>query len=168
MFEGVRVFAKSDADHIAGKGKDVRNLIGGIYGVRFVEGKGPDTGALVGTFKALNPSDAAVTKMTEAVKRGMQSLLGLSIDATARTKPRKEGAEQLREAVKFLKVDSVDLIVEPGAGGGLDRLVEAATDSFNSQGNAMPLWKQRMLAPSRQKTRRSTPPSTWRPPPTTK
>lgn len=146
MFEGVRVFAKSDADHIAGKGKDVRNLIGGIYGVRFVEGKGPDTGALVGTFKPLNPSDAAVTKMTEAVKRGMQSLLGLSIDATARTKPRKEGAEQLREAVKFLKVDSVDLIVEPGAGGGLDRLVEAATDSFNSQGKAMPLWKQRMLA----------------------
>ncbi len=106
-----------------------------------------DTGALVGTFKPLNPSDAAVTKMTEAVKRGMQSLLGLSIDATARTKPRKEGAEQLREAVKFLKVDSVDLIVEPGAGGGLDRLVEAAPDSsFNSQGNAMPLWKQRMLA----------------------
>ncbi|ABM34645.1 hypothetical protein QRO08_03755 [Paracidovorax citrulli] len=145
MFDGVRVFAKSDADHIAGKGKDVRNLIGGIYGVRFVEGQTPDTGALVGTFKPLNPSDAAVMKMTEAVKRGMQSLLGLSIDATARTKPRKAGAEQLREAVKFLKVDSVDLIVEPGAGGGLDRLVEAATDSINSQGNAMPLWKQRML-----------------------
>ncbi|MGY8541102.1 hypothetical protein RCH27_20780 [Paracidovorax citrulli] len=145
MFDGVRVFAKSDADHIAGKGKDVRNLIGGIYGVRFVEGQTPDTGALVGTFKPLNPSDAAVMKMTEAVKRGMQSLLGLSIDATARTKPRKAGAEQLREAVKFLKVDSVDLIVEPGAGGGLDRLVEAATDSINSQGTAMPLWKQRML-----------------------
>lgn len=158
MFEGVRVFAKSDADHLAGKGKDVRNLIGGIYGVRFVEGKAPDTGALVGTFNALDPTDTAVTKMTEAVKRGMQSLLGLSIDATARTKPRKQGAEQLREAVKFTKVHSVDLIVEPGAGGGLDRLAEAeaqpsAEPAFaaadqphpNPEGNAMPLWKQRML-----------------------
>ena len=146
MFDGVRVFAKSDAEHIAGKGKDVRNLIGGIYGVRFVEGKAPDTGALVGTFKALDPTEAAVTKMVEAVKRGMQSLLGLSIDADARTKPRKAGAEQLREAVKFTKVHSVDLIVEPGAGGGLDRLTEAAADpSTNPKEEAMPLWKQRML-----------------------
>jgi hypothetical protein len=146
MFEGVRVFAKSDSEHIAGKGKDVRNLIGGIYGVRFVEGKTPDTGALVGTFRALDPTDTAVTKMTEAVKRGMQSLLGLSIDADARTKQRKAGAENLREAVKFTRVHSVDLIVEPGAGGGLDRLTEAAADkTTTTEGTAMPLWKQRML-----------------------
>ncbi|ODS60814.1 MAG: hypothetical protein ABT03_14725 [Comamonas sp. SCN 67-35] len=146
QFEGVRVFAKSDADHIAGKGKDVRNLIGGIYGVRFVEGKATDTGALVGTFRAIDPTDAAVTKMVEAVKRGMQSLLGLSIDAFARTKPRQVGKERLTEAVKFTKVISVDLIVEPGAGGGLDRLTEAAADpTTTNEGSEMPLWKQRML-----------------------
>lgn len=146
LFDGVRVFAKSDAEHSAGKGKDVRNLIGGIYGVRFVEGASPDTGALVGTFKALDPTDAAVTKMTEAVKRGMQGLLGLSIDADARTKKRKAGNETLREAVKFTRVHSVDLIVEPGAGGGLDRLTEAAAEpTTTTEGNAMPLWKQRML-----------------------
>lgn len=146
MFEGVRVFAKSDAEHIAGKGKDVRNLIGGIYGVRFVEGKGTDSGSLVGTFRAINPSDPAVTKMVEAVKRDMQSLLGLSIDADARTRQRKVGAETLREAMRFTKVHSVDLIVEPGAGGGLDRLTEAAAETpYQSEGNAMPLWKQRML-----------------------
>ena len=146
QFEGVRVFAKSDADHIAGKGKDVRNLIGGIYGVRFVEGKATDTGALVGTFRAIDPTDAAVTKMVEAVKRGMQSLLGLSIDAFARTKPRQVGKERLTEAVKFTKVVSVDLIVEPGAGGGLDRLTEAAADpTTTNEGSEMPLWKQRML-----------------------
>ncbi len=147
MFEGVRVFVKSDAEHLAGKGKAVGNLIGGIYSVRFIEGKSPDTGSLVGTFKPLDPSDAAVTKMTEAVKRGMQSLLGLSIDADARTKKRKAGNEQLREAVKFVKVHSVDLIVEPGAGGGLDRLTEAAAEPTISttQGTTMPLWKQKML-----------------------
>jgi hypothetical protein len=147
LFEGVSVFAKSDAEHINGKGKDVRNLIGGIYGVRFVEGKTPDTGSLVGTFKALDPTEAAVTKMVEAVKRGMQSLLGLSIDADARTRQRKTGRETLREAVKFTKVHSVDLIVEPGAGGGLDRLTEAAADptTTNPKEEAMPLWKQRML-----------------------
>lgn len=147
MFEGVRVFNKTDAEHISGAGKAVDKLLGAIYGVRFVEGKGVDSGALVGTFKPINPSDPTVTKMVEAVKRGMQNLLGLSIDATARTKKRMQGAEQLREAVRFLKVDSVDLIVEPGAGGGLDRLVEAAADQSitKPKEEAMPLWKQRML-----------------------
>lgn len=151
MFEGVRVFAKSDADHSAGKGKDVRNLIGGIYSVRFVEGKTPDTGSLVGTFKAIDPSDSTVTKMVGSVKRGMQGLLGLSIDADARTRQRRNGSETLREAVTFTKVHSVDLIVEPGAGGGLDRLTEAAADPSTSPpesqegSQTMPLWKQRML-----------------------
>ena len=146
LFEGVRVFAKSDAEHIAGNGKDVRNLIGGVYDVRFVEGALPDGGALAGTFRAISPADPTVTKMTEAVKRGMQSLLGLSIDATAITRQRREGQEVLREAVRFLRVDSVDLIVEPGAGGSLDRITEAANPSINlKKGNAMPLWKQRML-----------------------
>lgn len=146
LFEGVRVFVKSDTEHEKGRGKDVRNLIGGIYGVRFVEGKGADQGALVGTFKPLDPQDAVVVKMTEAVKRKLTGLLGLSIDAVAQTRKRQQGREVLREAAKFVKVHSVDLIVEPGAGGGLDRLTEAtATDPTTTQGNAMPLWKQRML-----------------------
>jgi hypothetical protein len=131
LFEGVRVFAKSDADHTKGGGKDVRNLIGGVYSVKFVEGAGPDTGALVGTFKAIDPSDAVATKMVEAVKRGMQGLMGLSIDAVALTKKRTQGGKTLREATKFTKVNSVDLIVEPGAGGGLDRLTEAAAENLS-------------------------------------
>jgi hypothetical protein len=144
MFEGVRVFAKSDVQHIKGEGKDVRGLLGGIYNVRFVEGATPDAGAIVGTFKPLDATDTAVTKMTEAVKKGMQNLLGLSIDAVAKTKYRTEGGKRLREATKFTKVHSVDLIVEPGAGGGLDRLTEAAAETHQGE-STMPLWKQRML-----------------------
>lgn len=143
LFEGVRVFVKSDDDHTKGGGKDVRNLIGGIYSVRFVEGKAPDAGALVGIFKPLDPTDKVVTKMTEAVKRGMQGLLGLSIDAYARTKKSTRDGKPVREATKFTKVASVDLIVEPGAGGGLDRLTEAAAEPELEK--PMPLWKQRML-----------------------
>ncbi len=145
MFEGVRVMVKSDDDHLKGKGKSVGNLIGGIYGVKFVEGKTPDTGALVGTFRAIEATDPTVIKMTGAVKRGMQNLLGLSIDATARTKTRTEGGKRLREATKFTKVHSVDLIVEPGAGGGLDRLTEAAAETLTNGEKNMPLWKKRKL-----------------------
>ncbi|MGE4244278.1 hypothetical protein [Ramlibacter sp.] len=143
LFEGVRVFAKGDVEHLKGGGKDVRNLIGGIYGVKFVEGQQADTGRLVGTFKPLDPADPVVTKMTSAVQRGMQGLMGLSIDANGRTKKRVQGGKSLREAIKFTKVNSVDLIVEPGAGGGLDRLTEAAADPEGEK--TMPLWKQRLL-----------------------
>jgi hypothetical protein len=130
-FEGVRVFVKSDDEHTKGGGKNVNNLVGGIFGVRFTEGvdpKVPDTGRLVGTFKPINPADAVVTKMTEAVKRGLQGLMGLSIDAIAKTKKVKRGTKTERHVERFLKAASVDLIVEPGAGGGLDRLTEAAAD----------------------------------------
>ena len=99
-------------------------VLGGIYGVRFVEGAAPDTGALVGTFRPINPAEPAVVKMFKAVKRGLQGLMGLSIDATAKTRKRQLAGKTVREAVRFVQVNSVDLIVEPGAGGGLDRLVE--------------------------------------------
>lgn len=144
LFEGVRVFVKSDAQHTKGEGKDVRGLIGGIYNVRFAEGATPDAGSLVGTFRAIDPTDSVVTKMTEAVKRGMQALLGLSIDAVAKIKKTHQGGRVLREAAKFTKVNSVDLIVEPGAGGGLDRLTEAATD-ISGEDAMNPELKKRML-----------------------
>ena len=132
LFEGVRVFSKSDAVHSAGAGKDVAALLGGIYSVRFVEGATPDTGRLVGTFRPINPAEPVVTKMVEAVKRGMQGLMGLSIDAEARTRREKRGGTTVRVAQQFTRVHSVDLIVEPGAGGGLDRLTEAAADNTPS------------------------------------
>lgn len=128
LFEGARVFNKADAVHKAGGGKDVAALLGGIYSVRFIEGATPDTGRLVGTFKPLSEADPTVIKMTEAVKRGMQGLMGLSIDADARTAK----AGKLRTVKQFTRVHSVDLIVEPGAGGGLDRLTEATTDPTDS------------------------------------
>jgi hypothetical protein len=144
LFEGVRLMVKSDAQHLKGEGKDVRSLIGGIYGVRFVEGALPDTGKLVGTFKAIDPNDPVVGKMAGAVKRGMQSLMGLSIDASAKTKKTPYAGRVLREATKFIKVSSVDLIVEPGAGGGLDRLTEAAAE-ISGEDAMNPELKKRML-----------------------
>lgn len=145
LFEGVRVFSKSDAVHSAGGGKDVRNLHGGIYGVRFEPGAEAETGRLVGRFRAIDPADPVVTKMTEAVKRGMASLFGLSIDADARVKKSKRAGQAVREALAFVKVHSVDLIVEPGAGGGLDRLTEATDPNPEQHDDGEAMLKQRLF-----------------------
>ena len=38
LFDGARVLVRSDEEHIQGKGKDFRNLIGRLSNPRFVEG----------------------------------------------------------------------------------------------------------------------------------
>ena len=44
LFNGVRVFAKADAEHLAGGGKSFANLIGRLTDAQFVEGKAADGG----------------------------------------------------------------------------------------------------------------------------
>ena len=126
LFVGARVFVKGDEEHTTGKGKDFRNLIGRLSAPRFVEGKTADTGEVRATLELIEPDGAIGTKLAEAYARGMSDLFGLSIDAVGKTATVMREGKRVRVATKFTKVNSVDLIVEPGAGGGLVRMVEAA------------------------------------------
>lgn len=119
LFEGARVFVKSDEDHIKGKGKSVSQLVGKLTEPRFVEttkGSG-EIQAVMDIFE----SEPVAEKLREAVERNMTSLFGLSIDASGKTKT----TGQLREATRIDRVASVDLIIDPGAGGEILRFAEA-------------------------------------------
>jgi len=129
MFEGARVFVKSDKEHLAGEGKDVRNLVGALANVAFVEGASPDTGAVLADLRLLEPHGEIAVKLREAWDQGMTGLFGFSIDADAKVKTRVVAGRKLREAVQFTKVSSVDLIVEPGAGGEIVNFIEAKEES---------------------------------------
>lgn len=125
LFEGVRVFVKSDAEHLAGQGKDVRNLIGQISDPSFIEGNSPDTGEIQATFHLIEPEGDVGVKLREAWDRGMTGLFGFSMDVAGTAKIIRRGNVAIREATKFIKVKSVDLIVEAGAGGAVIDLIEA-------------------------------------------
>lgn len=127
LFERARVFVKSDEEHTKGGGKDLRNLVGQLVGPRFVEGKAADSGHIAATLELIEPDGAIGAKLREAYQRGMQHLFGLSIDAVGKTASVVREGKRLRAATQFTRVNSVDLIVEPGAGGALVRMVEAAT-----------------------------------------
>lgn len=130
LFDGARVFVKADADHIALKGKDFRNLIGGLKAPMFVEGKAPDTGQIHATLQLIDPNGVESVKLREAYQRGLTGLFGFSIDAEALgRRETRAGRSQVR-AEKFTKINSVDLIVEPGAGGRVIGLVEAKKESI--------------------------------------
>jgi len=125
LFEGVRVLAKSDAEHLAGGGKDVRNLIGKLSGARFVEGASADTGEILATLTLIDRADPLSIKLAEAVKSDMADLFGLSIDARAKAREARIGGRTARMVTELTAVKSVDLIVEPGAGGGFIDIQEA-------------------------------------------
>lgn len=129
MFDGVRVFVKSDDEHLAGKGKDFRNLIGNLSDISFVEGKTPDTGEVQGTLTLIEPEGDLAVKLREAWKRGLSGLFGFSIDAKAKATQTRHQGVTVREAKKFTQILSVDLIVEPGAGGGVIDLIEAQQEN---------------------------------------
>ena len=124
-FEGARVFVKGDQEHLKGQGKDFRNLIGCISDVSFQEANG---GSLEGVLKLLEPSGPVAVKLREAWDRGMTSLFGLSMDADGEAVNDKINGQAVKRAVAIHKVDSVDLIVEPGAGGAIINFIEAKKD----------------------------------------
>jgi len=126
LFEKARVFVKSDEAHTKGQGKDFRDLIGQLTAPRFVEGAGADAGHVAATLELIEPEGAIGKKLAEAYQRGMQHLFGLSIDAVGKTATVLREGKKVRAATKFTRVNSVDLIVEPGAGGALVRMLEAA------------------------------------------
>jgi hypothetical protein len=126
LFNGTRVFVKGDKEHLASAGKDVRNLIGQITEARFIEGAGKDTGEILAVLTVIDRNDPTAVKMREAATHGMTDLFGLSIDATADVRAGKVGGKVFREATTFKSIKSVDVIVEPGAGGGVVALLEAA------------------------------------------
>ena len=126
LFNGARVFAKSDVEHIKGQGKDFSKLIGRITEARFVAGQSADTGEVQGRLELLKSASPIPEKIHEAYQRGMhKDLFGFSIDAGAKIKRCSIGGVPVREAVQLTKVNSLDLIIEASAGGEIIQLIEA-------------------------------------------
>ncbi|WP_299378833.1 hypothetical protein, partial [uncultured Kiloniella sp.] len=139
LFEGARVLVKSDKEHLSGQGKSFENLIGGLQNVSFVEGAGTDTGEIQADLAMIEPNGEVAVKLREAIAQNLTSLFGFSIDALSLIKPRHDSGRVLREARKFTEIRSVDLIVEPGAGGTLLNLIEAKGDPIMDREQMMRL-----------------------------
>jgi len=133
LFEGARVFAKPDAMHVKGDGKDVNRIVGWMDQVKFVEGQKADTGRMLGRFNFAAGAAQLRETVTDAWKRGKRDLVGFSIDADGTAKAEMREGKRVRVARSIKKVNSVDLIVDPSAGGGLVRLVEAADPKEQSE-----------------------------------
>lgn len=105
--------------------QEVMAMIGGLSGVTFVEGATPDTGEIHALLTLIEPAGAVAIKLREAQARGLAGLFGFSIDADGTAKTQLREGRKVRVATSITRVQSVDLIVEPAAGGELIRMVES-------------------------------------------
>ncbi len=140
LFNGVRVFSKSDREHLRGQGKDVSKLIGKLSNASFIEAQGQTPAEIQAELTVLESTGMA-ERLREALENDMTDLFGFSIDAQGLARR----AGKFREARSIKKVKSVDLIVEPGAGGELLSFIEA----LNEDDTDMKL-RDRMIATIKQ------------------
>lgn len=131
LFDKARVFVKSDAEHMQTTGKDFRNLIGRLDNPRFIGGDGQDTGEIQATLTLIDPAGEVATRLREAHGRDMTDMFGFSIDAFCSSAQARIDGRTVRVAKSITKVNSVDLVIEPAAGGTILNLIEA-------RGNPMP------------------------------
>lgn len=124
LFEGVTVCIKSDAEHLSGNSKAVSNIIGKLESPTFVEANKSDKARIEATLVLLPIGDIP-QRLTALYEADMTQNFGFSIDALAQAVKKKQGKLHIVEALKFTQVNSVDLIVEPGAGGRLLEMKEA-------------------------------------------
>ncbi len=128
-FSGARVLVRADEDHLAGRAKDVRNLIGRLAAPAFIEAQGGAPGEIRAELELIEPEGAIAIKLREAWSRGMTDLMGFSIVAGGHVRVGRINGKPVRIAESIERIESVDLIVEPGAGGRLINLIEARAQS---------------------------------------
>lgn len=119
LFEGARVLARSDDEHIEGTNRSAKNVVGWITDVKF------EKGALVGVLEVLESADWLRTMLLDAFKRGKPDIVGLSIVAEGRASKVIENGQPVLDVEAITGVESVDVVYNPAAGGEIVKLVAA-------------------------------------------
>lgn len=145
LFKGVRIRLLSDTEHWKGTAADLREVVGWVDEARFVEGVAPDTGRIDGTLRLPGLPEHTRSLLVGAIAAGKHDLAGLSIDARAKGSMRVMEGKKVKVPSALTRVVSVDLIVEPGAGGRLIRLVESAPANPDPEGDRDMKLRENML-----------------------
>lgn len=121
-FDGAKVLVRDDDMHVKDLGKNVRGVAG------FLSDITPVAEGLDGTLNVLSDHDWLDSKIGDALSQGRPDLFGLSIVAEAAWKWSREGHELIRNVSQIRKVMSVDVVVDPSAGGKFMGLAEATEE----------------------------------------
>ncbi len=120
LFEGAKALARSDEDHLKDADKSVGNIVGWYTDVRF------ENNRLLAKLNLLEAASRIRAILVESWQRGKRDIAGLSIVATGTYKVKKMGDKLVKYVEAIQHVSSVDLVVDPAAGGRIIRLAACA------------------------------------------
>lgn len=121
LFNGARVRAVTDEEHLSGRKGGVRDLVAGVSDAT------ADDKGLVGTVTVSEAEKWLAVKMNDALN-GIPGFFGFSLVAEARGKVIRSAGKIVRRVSKITKVSFVDAVVDPSAGGEIMGLAEAMTE----------------------------------------
>ncbi len=120
LFDGIRALARADGEHVKDTNKNVRNIVGWFSNPRFTEDK------IKACFHISEAADWLRLLMLDAWRCGKRDIVGFSIVAQGESRL----ARNRNGIIKFVecihKVDTVDVVVNPAAGGRIAKLVAAS------------------------------------------
>ncbi len=138
LFEGVRALARSDSQHLQDAEKSVKNIVGWFENVEFKDN------ALVATFTISEAAEWLRKMIKDAWDAGKKDLVGLSIVVEGQGILKETSSGFIREVESIDKVSSVDVVVDPAAGGGFIKLIASQGDATIKGSNSMDK-KQKLL-----------------------
>jgi hypothetical protein len=134
LFEGARAFAASGPDHNANE-RGVKSLVGWYSNVRYVTGielpNGGTTEGIAAHFNVLESASWLRGTLADALKRGKPDLVGFSIvgDGSVSVIREAKSRRPIHRVVRIDSIESVDVVVNPAAGGVSLRLVASKENS---------------------------------------
>lgn len=135
LFEGVRALARSDDDHLQNAEKNIKNIVGWFDNVRYMAPGSSQVseGGLVARFTISKAAGWLNVLIKDAWEQGKKDLVGLSIVAEGQGRLKKTSDGFIRVVESIDRVSSVDVVVDPAAGGKFLKLVAAdpTLPSFN-------------------------------------
>lgn len=140
LFEGAKILSRSDQAHVHNEDTDAPRVVGWIQDVQ------PVADGLEGTavFHGGSSRSRDIREsMTASWKLGKQDLFGLSIvaDGVAAKSVKLRGGRPVRTVEKILAVHSVDVVVNPAAGGRFLQLVAGVNPGRDKDGDLVNLEK---------------------------
>lgn len=124
LYEGVRALSRADDEHASGRGKSARNTVGWFTGAT------PVAEGIDATFNISAAAGWLKTMFWDAWTRGKKDIVGFShvVEADASNFSRNAAGKVVRNVRKIARVDFVDVVVDPSAGGEIVGLAESNDD----------------------------------------
>lgn len=133
LYEGARGFDGHRDD-----GQRQKSSVGSTVGF-WSDVRQAEDGRLVANFNVLRSSKNIRDTLVAAYEAGRADLIGVSHDVfAANVTAQSEAGAQFRDVGAIVEVSSVDLVAEPSAGGGMERLVAGGETQPTRKEGTMP------------------------------